>query len=109
MTGRSPADPGRRDVEKRWSDPTAFRRAASYVLAVAAVAIVVLILWGQLAPDNQWFAAAVPGVFLLGGLAALGIGMAVYRAGNTWVYWQGAAWFLLALMLVTLPIPLNAG
>lgn len=50
-------------------------------------------------------AIATPAVLAVGGLGALGKTYAEWRAGRTWPIWQGAGWFLLALMLVALGIP----
>lgn len=99
---------GRRDVEKRWSDPTAFRIPALYTGAVIVIALALLGVFAGLGGDDVWIGAAVPGVFLLGGLIALVNGVVAYSRGRQWVVWQGAAWFLLVLMLFALMVPFAA-
>ena len=96
---------GRRDVEKRWRDPRAIQHAATYdgaVIGIAAVAVAVFLAAGA---SSVVIAALVPGVCLLGGIGALWIGYRSYRHGGTWPVWQGAAWLLFALMLVSLSLP----
>ncbi|UQE76307.1 hypothetical protein MYK68_06920 [Gordonia sp. PP30] len=107
-TDEEPLDPGRRDVEKRWSDPRPYRAPTVYALAVIVLALVVLAVFAALGGDNRGLALAVPGVFLLGGIGALGTGIAVYTRGKPWVPWQGAGWFLLVLMLGALTVPYAA-
>ncbi|MEE3850320.1 hypothetical protein VZC37_08235 [Gordonia sp. LSe1-13] len=97
-----------RDVEKRWDDPGAFRRAAFYVVGVLAVAAVMVALYLSVGRESVVWASGPPAVFLLGGVGALVIGYRVYRRGGTWPIWQGAAWFLLALLLAALSFPLTA-
>lgn len=99
---------GRRDVEKRWSEPTAYRSAALYCGAVIVVAMIFLGVFAGLGGDDRWIGAGVPGAFLVGGLAALVIGVIAYTRGKQWVVWQGAAWFLLVLMLLSLMVPFAA-
>lgn len=92
-----------RDVEKRFWDPRTFRGAATYALSVAAVALLIMgafFLWGS--PEEGGAGAVlitfVPaGVLLLGGIGAFVQTYRVWREGGTWVLWQGAGWFLLAL------------
>ncbi|WOC14054.1 hypothetical protein [Gordonia sp. MP11Mi] len=103
MTPDTPSA-GRRDAEKRWSDPNAFRSAARYAAAVTVLAVVVLVVFAATGGTSVVLGALVPGVFGVGGLLALYIGFSAYRRGRMWVYWQGAAWALLALMLVALPL-----
>lgn len=94
---------GQRDVEKRWGSPSAYRAPLIYVAVVVVIALVLLVLSGIL--DGMFaLALAVPIAFLVGGLGALALGVRTYLRHRSWVGWQGAAWFLLALMLVTLPI-----
>ncbi|MCF8610547.1 hypothetical protein L5G28_10330 [Gordonia sp. HY285] len=107
MTPDTPSA-GRRDAEKRWSDPNAFRAAARYAAAVLVVGAVLLVVFAATGGTSVILGASVPAVFGVGGLLALGIGFAAYRRGRMWVYWQGAAWALLALMLVALPLALTA-
>ncbi|MEU0543851.1 hypothetical protein [Nocardia sp. NPDC005978] len=113
------------DVEKRWNDPGALRRAARYVigvLIVAAVAAVIVFVWA--AARNQCLEAdtmlcdstarvivgLVPGgVLLAGGVGAFVITIREWAAGRTWPIWQGAGWFLLTLMVAYLSIAGSAG
>lgn len=100
--------PGQRDVEKRWSDPAAFRNPAMYCGVVIVIALALLGVFAGLGGDDVWVGAAVPGAFLLGGLIALVAGVVAYSRGRQWVAWQGAAWFLLVLMLFALMVPFAA-
>lgn len=108
------------DVEKRWSDPRAFRKAAVHaavtiVLALATMATI--IVWASIRDDGACAAAAfqvcqsperyllagIPtAILLLGGLSAFVRAYLVWRRGGTWPIWQGAGWALFTLMLVYL-------
>lgn len=99
------ANMGTRDVEKRWRDPAALRRAALYVISAVGVAAIALAVFLATGASNVVVAAIVPGVCLVGAIGALVIGYRSYRHGGTWPIWQGAAWFLFALMLVSLSLP----
>lgn len=105
---QSPMTIGRRDVEKRWADPSAYRRAALYSLGVIAAALIVGVVFASTGGANLGLAVAVPAIFLAGGLGALGLGIASYFRGRQWVGWEGAGWFLLVLMLVSLVLPYSA-
>ncbi|MFW0872842.1 hypothetical protein [Rhodococcoides corynebacterioides] len=110
MTDRDWTDPdragmGTRDVEKRWRDPAALRRAALYVVSAVGVAAIALAVFLATGASNVVVAAIVPGVCLVAAIGALVIGYRSYRHGGTWPIWQGAAWFLFALMLVSLSLP----
>lgn len=96
---------GERDVEKRWDDPGAFRRATLYCVCVVIVAFAAGAVFLGVNRANVLLGAMVPLAFLLGGLGALIQGYRTYRRGGTWPVWQGAAWFLFALMLVSLFLP----
>lgn len=98
---------GRRDVEKRWDDPGAFRRAALYVAGVVVVAAVAVAAFLATGHDSMGWAVVPSAVLLVGGVAALVIAYRVYRRGGTWPIWHGAAWFLFALMLLTLGFPMT--
>ena len=98
----------RRDVEKRWDDPSTLRRAALYVVGVVGVAAMGVVAFMSTGRDNLVWAVVGPAVLGLGGLAALVIAYRVYRGGGTWPIWHGAAWFLLALMLLALGFPMLA-
>lgn len=93
------------DVEKRWHDPAAMRAAIRYVAAVVVVATVAFA--ASLAIDRYsliWM-SATPAVLLIGGVGAFVKTYRVWRAAGTWPIWQGAGWFLLSLMLLSLSIP----
>lgn len=98
-------DMSTRDVEKRWRDPAALRHAALYVVTAVGVAAIALAVFLATGASNVVVAAIVPGVCLVGAIGALVVGYRSYRHGGTWPFWQGAAWFLFALMLVSLSLP----
>jgi anti-sigma-K factor RskA len=93
------------DVEKRWHDPHAFRSAVVYVAAVVVCAGGAFALYAVGDRESVPKAIATPVVLFVGGLGALGKTYADWRAHRTWPIWQGAGWFLLALMLISLGIP----
>ncbi len=91
------------DVEKSWHDPAAFRAAVTYVVAVVAVAAVAFaatVVW-----HSRVAGVLVPLILFIGGVGALIQTYRVWRAEGTWPIWQGAGWFLLALMLLCLGVP----
>ena len=49
-----------------------------------------------------------PVILLIGGVVAFVRTYRVWRAGGTWWGWQGAGWFLLTLMMLTLTMGLPA-
>ena len=114
MTNRDPqqppaeSGPGRRDVEKRWSDPSDYRAPTIYGVTVIVIAMGVLAAFAALGGESRGLAAAVPGVFLAGGIGGLILGVRAYARKQSWVPWQGVAWFLLILMLGALVLPLSA-
>jgi hypothetical protein len=108
-----------RDVEKRWSDPSAFRRAAWYAAAVIGGALAVMaiaLVWAgtdsQDCADTQSVVCSDPGryilvfvptgILLLGGLGAFAQAYRSWRRGGTWPIWHGAGWILLTFMLIYL-------
>lgn len=93
------------DVEKRWDRPGTFRAAAVYTGIVVALAAVAFALYLLLSQTSVLAASAVPVVLFLGGLGAFVRTYRVWKADGAWVAWQGAGWFLLTLMLVSLSIP----
>ncbi|MFI8566704.1 hypothetical protein ACIGGF_09095 [Rhodococcus sp. NPDC078407] len=97
-----------RDVEKRWRDPAAFRRAAIYCAGVVALAAALTAVFLLVDRTNPLLAASVPAVCFLGGIGALTLGYKSYRSGGTWPIWQGAAWFLFTVMLLGLAMPMFA-
>lgn len=96
------------DVEKRWRNPTALRQALAYGVGVIAVAAVAFAVFAAVDKGSVLLASAVPAVLFIGGVGALAKAYRVWRARGTWPVWQGAAWFLLTLMLVCLSIPWSA-
>ena len=93
----------RNDVEKRWHDPAMFRAAVTYVVSVvalAAVAFAAAVVWHALIAG-----ILVPVILFAGGVGALVQAYRVWKAEGVWPIWQGAAWFLLLLMLVCLGVP----
>ncbi|WP_232717591.1 hypothetical protein [Gordonia metallireducens] len=106
---QNPSDRGRQDVEKRWQDTGSYRSAALYVAAVVGVGAIACAIFLAVDRTNMVLGSLVPGVFVLGGIGALVIAYRTYRRGGTWPMWQGAAWFLFALMLVSLAFPAMAG
>jgi hypothetical protein len=97
-----------RDVEKRWRDPDAMRRAVVYGVEVIAVAGIAFAIYALVDKGSIVLASTVPGVLFVGGVGALVRAYLVWREGGTWPIWQGAGWFLLTLMLVCLSIPWSA-
>ncbi|WP_029117995.1 hypothetical protein [Mycobacterium sp. URHB0044] len=96
------------DVEKRWNDPPTFRAAVRYVAVVVVTAGVVLALYAFTSKDSVFVASAVPVILFVGGLGAFVKTYGVWKAQGAWPAWQGAGWFLLTLMLVSLSIPGSA-
>lgn len=90
------------DVEKRWSDPGAFRGAVLYVCAVVAVAIAGLVVFLLIDPASSVWGLGVSAILLIGGIGAFVQTYRVYRRGGSWPIWQGAGWFMFALMLASL-------
>lgn len=91
------------DVEKRWHDPAALRAAATFVVAVVAVAAVafyVTVTWRSLIAG-----ILVPGVLFAGGIGAFVKTYRVWRDEGVWPIWQAAGWILLMLSLFCLGVP----
>jgi peptidoglycan/LPS O-acetylase OafA/YrhL len=95
-------------VEKRFTDPGAFRAAALYGVAVVAVAGLAFAFYAFGARDSVFSASLVPLFLFIGGVGALARAYRVWKAGRGWAAWQGVGWFLLLLMLVALAIPGSA-
>jgi NADH:ubiquinone oxidoreductase subunit H len=93
------------DVEKRWNDPPTFRAAARYVAGIVAAAGMAFAIFAFTARDSVFVASAVPVILFLGGVGAFVKTYAVWKVQGAWPAWQGAGWFLLTLMLVSLSIP----
>ena len=98
-------DMSRNDVEKRSHDPAAFRAAAEYVVSVIALASLSFALFVLIGRWTPLWSLGTPLVLLAGGIGAFIKTYRVWRAGRTWPVWQGAGWFRLTLMLVSLSIP----
>ncbi|MCA1004636.1 hypothetical protein LCL87_02795 [Rhodococcus hoagii] len=113
-----------RDVEKRWSDPETFRRAALFdaatiVLALIAMAVTISVGSGagdctpdegRLCTDSARIVVVVvpSALLLLGGIVAFVQAYRVWRRNGTWPVWQAAGWFLFVLMLVYLGIAVRS-
>ncbi|WP_030166224.1 MULTISPECIES: hypothetical protein [Actinomycetes] len=96
------------DVEKRWNDPTAYRAAVLYDLAVIVAAFGWLIVYLVTDPTSSAWAVGTPAILLLGGLGAFFQTYRVWKRRGGWPVWQGAGWFLFVLMLLTLSLPVTA-
>ena len=92
-------------VEKRLDKPGSFRVAAIYTLVVVAVAGVALAFYAFGARDSVYAASLVPIFLFLGGVGAFIQTYRVWKAGGGWAGWQGAGWFLMLVMLISLAIP----
>ena len=94
------------DVEKRYHDPKAFRRAAAYVLTVVIVALALMggiVIWGDPRESDaaaMVLALAPSAIILVGFVGAFVQAYRTWRRGGTWPIWQGAGWFLLMVFLV---------
>ena len=101
-------------------DDREVREAVRFAVAAAAVGVGFVILaavWvstchGAMAvdtaacgaPQRTLLAFGAPVILLAAGLWAFVRTYRVWRDGGTWWGWQGAGWFLLMLMLITLTI-----
>lgn len=91
------------DVEKRWHDPAALKAAATFVVAVVAVAAVafyVTVTWRSLIAG-----ILVPSLLFAGGIGAFVKTYQVWRSEGVWPIWQAAGWILLMLSLFCLGVP----
>jgi peptidoglycan/LPS O-acetylase OafA/YrhL len=95
-------------AEKRFNRPGEYRAAVVYALAVVAVAGIAFALYATGPRDSIFSAALVPVFLFAGGVGALVIAYRKWKAEAGWTAWQGAGWFLLLLMLVTLSVPGSA-
>ena len=62
-------------------------------------------------PERTLLGLGAPVILLIGGVGAFVRTYRVWRAEGTWWGWQGAGWFLMTLMLMTLTMgfPVLAG
>ena len=97
-----------RDVEKRWHDPDALRKAVAYGVGVIVAAFIAFAVFALVDKSSVVLASTVPAILFIGGVGALFKAYLVWRDGGTWPIWQGAGWFLLTFMLVCLSIPWSA-
>lgn len=95
-------------AEKRFNGPGEYRAAVLYALAVVALAGIAFALYASGPRDSVYSAVWVPALLFIGGGGALVRAYREWKAGRPWTAWQGAAWFLLLLMLVALAIPGSA-
>ncbi len=93
------------DVEKRWDRPGAFRAAAAYVAVIVALAALAFAVYAVIDKTSVVAASSVPLILFLGGVVAFVKTYRLWKAEGMWVAWQGAGWFLMIAMLVSLAIP----
>ncbi|GAC1636822.1 MAG: hypothetical protein NVS4B6_05600 [Mycobacterium sp.] len=82
-----------------------FHEAARYVGVVVVVAGVVFAIYAVAARGSVVAASLVPAILFAGGVGAFVKTYKVWKDEGAWPAWQGAGWFLLTAMLVTLSIP----
>lgn len=120
---RNYAIPTRDRLDRNGAGRAAIRWAAWF--AVAGVGfLVVAVLWvstcGQSVDLDTMgcgrsartlLGLGAPVILLIGGVGAFVRTYRVWRSGGTWWGWQGAGWFLLTLMMLTLTMgfPVLAG
>lgn len=92
-------------AEKRLDKPGSFRAAAVYTVAVVVVAGVAFAFHAFGDRDSVYAASLVPLFLFAGGLGAFIQTYRVWKSGSGWASWQGAGWFLMVVMLVSLAIP----
>jgi hypothetical protein len=92
-------------AEKRFNQPGTYRSAVLYTIAVVVVAAIAFAFFAFGARDSVFSAALVPFFLFAGGVGALVHTYGEWKRGRGWTAWQGAGWFLLLLMLVTLAVP----
>lgn len=95
-------------VEKRFRDPGAFRAAARYTAAVVVIAAAAFAVYALGDRTSVFGAALIPVILFVGGVGAVVTTYREWRAERGWAAWQGSAWFLLLLMLLTLGLPAAA-
>ncbi len=92
-------------VEKRLDKPGSFQVAAIYTAVVVAVAGVALAFFALGPRDSVYSAALVPMFLFAGGVGAFVQTYRVWKRGGGWAGWQGAGWFLMLAMLISLALP----
>ncbi len=92
-------------TEKRFDKPGTLRPAVTYTAVVVAVAALAFAFFAFGARDSVYAAALVPTFLLIGGIGAFVQTYREWKAERGWAGWQGAGWFLMLLMLVTLAVP----
>ncbi|AFM15146.1 hypothetical protein Mycch_0322 [Mycolicibacterium chubuense NBB4] len=92
-------------VEKRLDKPGALRAAVTYTIVVVALAAVAFAFYAFGARDSVYAATLVPLFLFVGGVGAFVKTYREWKAERGWAAWQGAGWFLMSLMLVSLAIP----
>lgn len=95
-------------VEKRFNRPGEYRAAVTYALVVVVLAAIAFAVYAFGDRSSVFSASLVPVFLFAGGVGALLRTYRQWKAGNGWTAWQGAAWFLLLLMLLTLAVPAAA-
>ncbi len=92
-------------VEKRFDKPGSFRAAGLYALVVVAVAGAALVFYAVGPRDSVYAATLVPVFLFAGGVGAFIQTYRLWKAGDGWAAWQGAGWFLMLVMLISLSVP----
>src|SRR5512134_1461761 len=93
------------DVEKRWDQPGAFRAAATYTGVIVALAALAFTGYAVISKTSVVAASTVPLILFVGGVGAFVKTYRLWKAEGAWIAWQGAGWFLLISMLISLSIP----
>jgi hypothetical protein len=93
------------DVEKRWDRPATFHSAATYVGTIVSLAALAFAVYAVISKTSVVAASSVPAILFLGGVGAFVKTYQVWKVEGAWPAWQGAGWFLLVSMLVSLSIP----
>jgi hypothetical protein len=93
------------DVEKRWDRPATFRAAATYVCVIVSLAALAFAVYAVISKTSVVSASSIPTILFLGGVGAFVKTYQVWKVEGAWPAWQGAGWFLLIAMLVSLSIP----
>ena len=89
-------------AEKRFDKPGTARAAVTYTAVVVAVAGLAFAFYAFGARDSVYAASLVPLFLFLGGVGAFVRTYREWKAERGWAAWQGAGWFLLTLMVLTL-------